>query len=150
MPPGYRLRSSPKKFFIIGRVSRASCSSPHACLHRVQVFLILWAEPAGESAVSSIQPPALHIKGRYGQQVFSKVRRFVVIRENDRSCSALYVVLVLLKLAIAATDSAGLYSPTTAEVLHRKISESMASSTLQNKHQPGLLTSRSCSRVLSG
>ena len=54
---------------------------------------MLWVEPAGESRTL-----VTHIEqgqrmgtreGRYGEMVFSKVRRFVVIREAFNYCSAL-------------------------------------------------------------
>lgn len=53
----------------------------------VQVFLVLWAEPAGAGTTITTLP----IVGRFQEPVFTKVRRFVVIRAGDRSCSALYV-----------------------------------------------------------
>ncbi|KAI7366451.1 hypothetical protein KC354_g4127 [Hortaea werneckii] len=75
--PSFKLRQ--KDFFREGRV-----------------FLILWTEPAGEptatTRVTDRQSPEVNdgiIPGLYGQRVFSKVRRFVIIREGDLSCSAL-------------------------------------------------------------
>ena len=68
----FRLRDQPKKFFTIGKV-----------------FLVLWVEPAGESNTGV---PSLEVGttiGRFGERAFSKVRRFVVIREGDNYCSAL-------------------------------------------------------------
>lgn len=63
-----------------------------------RVFLILWVEPAGENATlitkletSGEVDPALS-EGRHGQHVYSKVRRFVVIREGGSYCSALPIV----------------------------------------------------------
>ncbi|KAI7271377.1 hypothetical protein KC343_g2884 [Hortaea werneckii] len=75
--PSYKLRQ--KQFFKEGRV-----------------FLILWTEPAGEptatTRVTDRQSPEVNAgitHGLHGQRVFSKVRRFVIIREGDLSCSAL-------------------------------------------------------------
>ena len=77
--PDFKRRDQPRKFFTIGKV-----------------FLILWVEPAGENAntvITSLEPsiplPAGESIGRYGERVFSKVRRFVVIREGLTYCSAL-------------------------------------------------------------
>lgn len=64
----FQKRSQPRKFFVEGRV-----------------FFILWAEPAGESTVTAREESL----GRYGQRIFSKVRRFVVIRESSNFCVCL-------------------------------------------------------------
>ena len=75
----FRVRNHP--FFVLGRV-----------------FLVLWVEPAGENTtvVTSVErsdpdPPGFS-RGRYQERVYSKVRRFVVIREGKDYCSALPVV----------------------------------------------------------
>lgn len=67
---GYRKRSQPRKFFTVGKV-----------------FIVLWVEPAGGSLVTSYERGTS--LGKFGELVFSKVRRFVVIREADNYCSAL-------------------------------------------------------------
>lgn len=57
-----------------------------------RVFLVLWVEPAGEtgSVVTSVVPSDQAIStGAFNERVFSKVRRFVVIREGNNYCSAL-------------------------------------------------------------
>lgn len=72
----FRIRSDPRRFFKVGRV-----------------FMLLWVEPAGEQGtrvtdgISTRRPGTT--RGRYGEEVFSKVRRFVVIRESHNYCSAL-------------------------------------------------------------
>ena len=68
----FRRRDRPKTFFTVGKV-----------------FRVLWVEPAGESntVVTSLEPGTSY--GRFGEPVFSKVRRFVVVREADNYCSAL-------------------------------------------------------------
>ncbi|KAI7201247.1 hypothetical protein KC316_g2326 [Hortaea werneckii] len=85
--PSFKLRQ--KDFFREGRV-----------------FLILWTEPAGEptatTRVTDRQSPEVNdgiIPGLYGQRVFSKVRRFVIIREGDLSCSALPITTLRTYLA---------------------------------------------------
>ena len=68
----FRLRDQPRKFFTVGKV-----------------FHVLWVEPAGES---NTQVTGLEVGttiGRFGERAFSKVRRFVVVREGDNYCSAL-------------------------------------------------------------
>ena len=66
----FRKRDNPRNFFTLGKV-----------------FRVLWVDPAGESAtiVSSLETTV----GKYGERVFSKVRRFVVVREGETYCSAL-------------------------------------------------------------
>ena len=68
----FRLRDQPRKFFTVGKV-----------------FLVLWVEPAGESntVVTGLEVGTTY--GRFGERAFSKVRRFVVVREGDNYCSAL-------------------------------------------------------------
>ena len=78
---GYKIR--PRDFFFVGRV-----------------FLVLWVEPAGETttAITSLErsdpipadPGVTH--GRFGEHVYSKVRRFVVIRAGSNYCSAIPIV----------------------------------------------------------
>lgn len=70
----FEIRTSPRRFFTVGKV-----------------FMILWSEPAGSTLVTegvSARTPGT-TRGRYGEPVFSKVRRFVVIREAATYCSAL-------------------------------------------------------------
>lgn len=68
-----------------------------SCTGALQVFLTLWAEPAGEgnsSAGSTFTANTSGIStGTYGERVFSKIRRFIVVREGSDSCTALYVHL---------------------------------------------------------
>ncbi|KAK3115373.1 hypothetical protein LTR53_005364 [Teratosphaeriaceae sp. CCFEE 6253] len=78
-------RKKKQNFFIFGRV-----------------FLILWSEPAGENitAVHSVLPDDRSaagksgiIPGRYsGERIYSKVRRFVVVRAGTDYCTALPVM----------------------------------------------------------
>ncbi|QIW94716.1 hypothetical protein AMS68_000234 [Peltaster fructicola] len=71
--PEYKSRK--KDFFFLGKV-----------------FSILWAEPASTtlspSAANTAREQAV-VKGPYGELIFSKIRRFVVIREGDGYCNAL-------------------------------------------------------------
>ena len=60
------------------------------------MFLILWAEPAGESGQSGVTNPTVasniaYSSGLFGEPVFQKVRRFVVLRLGSKHCTALYV-----------------------------------------------------------
>jgi hypothetical protein len=72
--PEYTVR--PSRFFCLGRV-----------------FLVLWAEPAGGSGSNAGTVITMQEQGtvlnHLGERVFSKVRRFVVIRESDQYCNAL-------------------------------------------------------------
>lgn len=65
----YKIRPNARRFFREGRV-----------------FLVLWAEPAGgNSTLVSKETVVNHL----GELVYSKIRRFVVIREGENYCSAL-------------------------------------------------------------
>ena len=54
----------------------------------MQVFKVFWSEPAGEASDFGTD---ITRDARFGQSIYSKVRRFVVIREEDYYCSAMYV-----------------------------------------------------------
>ncbi|KAK3712227.1 hypothetical protein LTR37_009089 [Vermiconidia calcicola] len=77
---GFTRSVKPRKFFVEGKV-----------------FLTLWAEPAGTSAsgaasaYTKITGSGIST-GRFGEHVYSKIRRFVVVREGDRSCTAIPIV----------------------------------------------------------
>lgn len=71
LSPEFTVR--PKRFFAIGRV-----------------FLVLWSEPANAlGAVTGWQSGT--VLNHLGERVFSKVRRFIVIREGNGSCTALAI-----------------------------------------------------------
>jgi hypothetical protein len=53
-----------------------------------RVFLALWAEPAGGSSALLTSAERGVVLNHLGERVFSKVRRFVVIRESDGYCGA--------------------------------------------------------------
>lgn len=67
--PEYQVRRKPRNFFVVGRV-----------------FSALWPEPAGNSVVSRKT-----VFDRLGQPIFSKIRRFVVIREGKNFCTGLAI-----------------------------------------------------------
>lgn len=80
----YKRRKSPREYFKVGKV-----------------FMVLWAEPVGAETATLISqrtyapapppellPPGMSV-GRFGEYVYSSVRRFVVIREATSYCSAL-------------------------------------------------------------
>ncbi|KAK5170652.1 uncharacterized protein LTR77_005241 [Saxophila tyrrhenica] len=71
----YHRREQPRKFFTIGKV-----------------FLVLWVEPAGESTTLVTMAEPGTSRGAFGERVFSKVRRFVVVREADNYCTCLPIV----------------------------------------------------------
>ncbi|KAK6381106.1 hypothetical protein LTR65_001047 [Meristemomyces frigidus] len=74
--PSFKKRKQPKNFFACGRA-----------------FMVLWSEPAGEPnktvITSKVQSDVT--AGKFGERVFSKVRRFIVIRESELYCSALSI-----------------------------------------------------------
>lgn len=52
--------------------------------------MVLWAEPAGEPSDRTLVTAGVRsIPGKHGERIFSKVRRFIVIRESEMYCSAL-------------------------------------------------------------
>ena len=51
--------------------------------------MVLWAEPAGENSEAMTE---ITRDNRFGEPIFSKVQRFVVIRQSNGYCSAVYVV----------------------------------------------------------
>lgn len=62
-------------FFVVGRV-----------------FLTLWVEPAGTTAVTSLERND-YIPGRFQDEfIYSKVRRFVVVRQSGSYCSAIPIM----------------------------------------------------------
>ena len=71
--PGFKKRDSPKKFFTVGKV-----------------FLVLWVEPMGESVMTTFVPG--ESVGRFGERVYSKVRRFIVIRQAENYCTCLPIM----------------------------------------------------------
>lgn len=75
LSPDFKLRSA--QFFRVGRV-----------------FNILWTEPAGGSDVLFGDRTTALARSSYGMDgiVYSKVRRFVVIREGSNYCSAVPIV----------------------------------------------------------
>lgn len=97
--PDYVVRSS--RFFCLGRV-----------------FLVLWAEPAGGNAgtVVTMQERGT-VRNHLGELVFSKVRRFVVIRESDQYCNALPITTYsgrgVAKRGVVKSDHAIIYTGRT-------------------------------------
>ncbi|KAK6442486.1 hypothetical protein LTR95_001280 [Oleoguttula sp. CCFEE 5521] len=75
LDPAYGVRKQPNRLFVPGKI-----------------FMVLWAEPAGASSLVTTLHTGGIIPGRHREQIFSKVRRFVVIRSGDRSCSALSIL----------------------------------------------------------
>jgi hypothetical protein len=69
--PEYKVRLKPRDYFKIGKV-----------------FLVLWSEPAGGTSKVTAWEKGT-VLNQLGERVFSKVRRFVVIREGGTYCNAL-------------------------------------------------------------
>jgi hypothetical protein len=94
--PDYKIR--PAKFFVVGRV-----------------FLVLWTEPAGGGGTAISKYEVLN---HLGQRVFSKIRRFVVVREGPHFCSALpistYNKQGVAKQTVVKSDHAIIYTGSTA------------------------------------
>lgn len=65
--PAYKIRKA--GFYDIGRV-----------------FLVLWSEPAGGKTTSYTRGT---VENEFGERVFSKIRRFVVVRQGANYCTAL-------------------------------------------------------------
>ncbi|KAK4506244.1 hypothetical protein PRZ48_004209 [Zasmidium cellare] len=81
------------------------------CIGRV--FLVLWVEPAGGSVNSSSTSLVLG-QGQHNERVFSKVRRFVVIREGNTYCSAVPITTYggqgVAKRGVAKDEHAIIYT----------------------------------------
>jgi hypothetical protein len=70
LDPRYSKRPDAKKFFVVGRV-----------------FALLWHESAGEGKPGAEPSLVEHTTiGRYGQRVFSHIRRMAVVRERGGYC----------------------------------------------------------------
>ncbi|KAK0941940.1 hypothetical protein LTR29_006513 [Friedmanniomyces endolithicus] len=101
----FRIVQQPEEFFVVGRA-----------------FSILWSEPAGESStevtsmVSNDVAPdrSPFMTGRYGTRVYSKVRRFVVVRAGAAYCTALpfltYGGMGVAKPGVVKSEHAIIYS----------------------------------------
>lgn len=68
--PSFKIRKNGKKYFRVGRI-----------------FLVLWSENAGGTVATRYEPGI--VLNHLGERVFSKVRRFLVIREGANFCHAL-------------------------------------------------------------
>ncbi|KAL1583637.1 hypothetical protein WHR41_07821 [Cladosporium halotolerans] len=69
----YKVRVHPRKFFKIGKV-----------------FLTLHTEPRGSNSTLNTKNHDIYTVA-LGEQAFSKIRRFIVVREGRDSCSALAI-----------------------------------------------------------
>ena len=70
LDPRYSKRPDARKFFVVGRV-----------------FALLWHESAGDGKPGAEPSLVEHITvGRYGQRVFSHIRRMAVVRERGGYC----------------------------------------------------------------
>ncbi|KAK0319784.1 hypothetical protein LTR82_009119 [Friedmanniomyces endolithicus] len=101
----FRIVQQPETFFVVGRA-----------------FSILWSEPAGESStevtsmVSNDVAPnhSPFTTGRYGTRVYSKIRRFVVVRAGAAYCTALPILtyggMGVAKPGVVTSEHAIIYS----------------------------------------
>nr|OQO31292.1 hypothetical protein B0A51_03270 [Rachicladosporium sp. CCFEE 5018] len=89
--PAYKKRDQPKRFFVIGKV-----------------FLVLWVEPKGESlpGFRSVATYKQELYGKYGEPIYSDIRRFVVVRMGEQSCTALPIRTYSGKGAVQRRDQA--------------------------------------------
>lgn len=74
MAPGYVRRRQGRDFYKTGKV-----------------FKVLWPEPAGNP-----QEGITFVTGAFGEQIYDKIRWFVVIREGYDCCTCLYVSSLLV------------------------------------------------------
>jgi len=92
---GFCVIKEPKRFFKVGRV-----------------FAVLWSEPAGENVDWSDEDDYEIV--RYGEKVFTKIRRFVVVREGDRHSTCLPLLTYqgqgTLKRGVKPDDHAAVYA----------------------------------------
>lgn len=119
----FKVREKPKQFFTLGRV-----------------FLVLWSEPAGGTSKVTKWAPGTVIN-HLGERVFSKVRRFVVIRAGDNYCNALpintYTGQGVSKHGVTKSEHVIIYTgssapkPTKAEMTTRRGEAPMRSTPIQ-------------------
>jgi hypothetical protein len=90
----YRIRAHPMKFFRLGKASRSTLLNVHLLTNSLQVFLTLYTENYGQrrrreppSTANTLNNDVFMVS--FGELVFTRIRRFIVIRENRDSCSAL-------------------------------------------------------------
>jgi hypothetical protein len=92
---GFCVIKEPKRFFKVGRV-----------------FAVLWSEPAGENVDWSDEDDYEIV--RYGEKVFTKIRRFVVVREGDRHSTCLPLLTYqgqgTLKRGVKPDDHAAVFA----------------------------------------
>lgn len=79
-----------------------------------RVFVVLWTEPAGNNATQVTKGT---VRNHLGELVFSKIRRFVVIREGRGYCSALPIATYsgqgVGKYGVVKSDHAIIYTGKT-------------------------------------
>jgi hypothetical protein len=99
--PDYKIH--PARFFVVGRV-----------------FLVLWSEPSGGADTVFSRYEVLN---QFNERVFSKVRRFVVVREGSRYCCALpistYSGQGVAKPRVVKSDHAIIYTGPEAPLPRR-------------------------------
>jgi hypothetical protein len=103
---GFRVIKEPKRFFKVGRV-----------------FAVLWSEPAGENVDWSDEDDYEIV--RYGEKVFTKIRRFVVVREGDRHSTCLPLLTYqgqgTLKYGVKPDDHAAVFAENPKSLMKEKL-----------------------------
>lgn len=121
---------------------------PGSFYQRGRIFLVLWSEPAGNSKagagskntgkVTAVEPGITF--NQYGEKVFSKVRRFVVIREGKGYCSTLPVSTYggrgVAKVGVVKSEHCIIYTGKTPPTAHpserpRRGEDGMRSATIR-------------------
>ena len=94
MLAGYKIIKEPHRFFKVGRV-----------------FKVLWTEPAGNT---SDDEESFVGTSKYGERIYSKIRRFVVVRDQSGHCTCLPLTTYggqgVMKRGVNAKDHAVVYS----------------------------------------
>ena len=79
-----------------------------------QVFLALWSEPGDEHTPGSIVSEKAWTRNRFGELVYSKVYRFVVVKADTRYCQAVritsYAGQGVAKRGVKKSDHAIVYT----------------------------------------
>ena len=94
--PGYRVRKDAKVFFVKGRVRSSVILSTFSLADfSYQVFALLWHESAGGGGGANGQrvrtelSDPVFIRSRFGEEVYSHIRRMVVVKDGHGFCLCL-------------------------------------------------------------
>ena len=80
-----------------------------------RVFSMVWPEPASEHVKSAIDRKV--VVGRYGEPIYVKIKRFIVVRESVRHCTALLIAKYsgqgVAKAGVTKSDHSIIYTGKT-------------------------------------